>query len=136
MNKYNSGRNPIQWTPQMLKMLMDYFPIMMNEPLAKMLKISLRTLERKARELGLRKPDDYREKRAYDFNKRNSEGLKMAYAEGRKVSNFKKGVRNNEKGEFRKGFKFEGEIEAKRVEAIRANFKRMRLLRAYGVKEK
>ena len=69
MNKYNKGRNPIEWTPQMLKMLRDYFPIMMNEPLAKMLKISLRTLERKARELGLRKPDDYRQKRAYDFNK-------------------------------------------------------------------
>lgn len=132
----NPDRPPIKWTEQKIKMLTDFFPIMFNEPLAKMLGVSLRTLERKARELGLEKPADYRQKRAYDLNKRNSEGLKRAYREGRKVSTFKKGVRNNPDGEFTKGFKFDGETEEKRKAKIRQTFKRRKLLSIYGLNPK
>ena len=40
-------RKGITWTPQMLKLLCDYFPTMFNKPLAKWIGVSQRTLIRR-----------------------------------------------------------------------------------------
>lgn len=119
----------------MLKWLVDYYPMLFNTTLAKMLGVSKRTMERKARQLGLRKPDDFTERMADEYSRKMSAALKKAYADGRKVSQFKPGVRNNPDGEFPKGFRFTGDIEADRVDKIRRTFKRNKLLMIYGLQE-
>jgi len=118
----------------MLNLLRDFFPIMFNRTLAQWLGVSLRTLERKARELGLKKVDNFTQLRADDISRNISDKVKKAYAEGRKTSTFKKGVRNNPGGEFKPGFKFSGEIEEKRKENIRRTFKRGKLIQIYRQK--
>jgi hypothetical protein len=125
----------VVWTPQMLKRLVDYYPLLFNEALAKMLGVSQRTMARKASELGLKKPDDFMQRKADDYSRKMSASLKKAYAAGRKVSQFKPGVRNNPEGEFRKGFRFTGDIEADRVDKIRRTFKRNKLLMIYGLQD-
>ena len=115
----------------MLNLLRDFFPIMFNRTLAQWIGVSQRTLERKARELGLQKVDNFAELRADDISQKISDKVKRAYAEGRKISNFQKGVRNNPGGEFKPGFKFTGEIEEKRKESIRRTFKRKKLIQIY-----
>lgn len=45
----------IVWTDEQLKLLRSFFPTMFNRPLAKWIGVSMRTLNRKARELGLEK---------------------------------------------------------------------------------
>ena len=130
----NPLRPKIEWTRERLSLLRDYYPTMFNAPLAKWIGCSVRTLERKASELGLKKVENFNEFRADDISRIVSEGVKKAYREGRKTSAFKKGVRNNPDGEFTKGFKFEGETEEKRKEKIRQTFKRRKLLSIYGLK--
>ena len=129
-------RNRVEWTPQMLKMLTDFFPIMFNKTLCKWIGVSERTMARKASELGLKKVENFTELRKDEYSQKVSEAVKKAYADGRKVSQFKKGVRNNPQGEFKQGFKFEGEIEAERVGNIRRTFKKRKLLSIYGLKPK
>ena len=119
----------------MIKLLRDYYPTMFNKPLAQWLGVSPRTLERKAREFGLRKVDNFNEVRADDISRLISEKVKKAYSEGRKVSVFEKGVRNNPNGEFKPMHKFSAEVEERRKDRIRSTFKRRKLLQIYGIKE-
>ncbi len=53
----------IEWTPGMLATLKDKFPVTFNKVLAEELGVSLRTLVRKARELGVEKEEGFLEKR-------------------------------------------------------------------------
>lgn len=129
----NPKRPAINWTPQMLKWLVDYYPILFNTALAKMLGVSRRSMERKAKELGLKKPEDFMERKAEDWSRSVSNGLKKAYAEGRHKSPFKPGVRNNPDGEFPKGFRFTGDIEAERIDKIRRTYRTRKLLKIYGL---
>lgn len=130
----NPSRRPIEWTPDKIKILCDYYPTMFNTVMAKWLGVSYRTLERKARALGLVKVANFNELKAESFSQIVSDGVKRAYAEGRKVSHFKKGVRNNPQGEFPKGHKFDDAIEEERKEKIRRTYRKKKILKIYGLK--
>ena len=129
----NPSRRPINWTQEKLSILRSYYPTMFNKALARWLGCSVRTLIRKANEMGLRKVDNFNRVRAYDISLILSEAVKRSYAEGRKTTQFLKGVRNNPDGEFRPGFKFSGAIEEARVDKIRQTFRRKKLLKNYGL---
>ena len=118
----------------MLDTLREYYPTMFNDALAKLLKVSLRTLQRKARELGLEKVKDFQQVRAEDISRRLSDALKRSYAENGHPCAFKPGVRNNPDGEFQKGHRFPDDIENERKDKIRRTFKRRKLLQIYGLK--
>jgi hypothetical protein len=113
LKKHHHGT---EWTPRMLKLLNDFFPIMFNKPLAQWIGVSPRTLIRKARQLGLEKRPGFLEDRRHDIAKLASEGLKRC---GNVPSRFPKGVRSNPAGEFKKGHVESPETKAKRSEAMR-----------------
>ena len=129
----NPDRPKIDWTPERLSIMREHFPTMFNDALAKWIGCSTRTIERKAREMGLSKVDNFNQVRAYDISKRLSAAVKQAYADGRLVSQFRPGERNNPAGEFQPGFKFTGDIEAGRIEKIRKTYRRRKLLKIYGL---
>lgn len=107
----------IKWTPRQLKMLKDFFPIMFNKPLAKWLGVSQRTMIRKARELGLNKYDGFLKERQKEIQQMAGEALR---ARGNREGTwFKKGVRFNPSGEFKKGHVETPETKAKRVAALK-----------------
>ena len=58
----------IIWTPEQLKLLREYFPTVFNRPLATMLGVSLRTMIRKARELGIEKRPGFLTDRRKDIS--------------------------------------------------------------------
>lgn len=118
----------------MLVTLREYYPTMFNDALAKLLKVSVRSLQRKAKELGLEKVKDFNRVRAEDISRRLSDSIKKAYAEGRLTCGFPKGVRSNPDGEFQKGHRFPDEIENERKDKIRRTFKRRKLMQIYGLK--
>jgi hypothetical protein len=118
----------------MLVTLREYYPTMFNDALAKLLKVSVRSLQRKAKELGLEKVKDFNKVRAEDISRRLSDALKRSYAENGHPCAFQKGVRNNPEGEFQKGHRFPDEIENERKDKIRRKFKRRKLLQIYGLK--
>lgn len=129
----NPNRPPINWTPERLKIIREYYPTMFNSALAKWIGCSVRTVERKANELGLKKVDDFNTVRADGISELLSIAVKKAYADGRKVSTFQKGIRNNPDGEFPKGFRFTGDIEAARIDKIRRTYRKQKLLTIYGL---
>ena len=114
----------IEWTPQMLKLLNDFFPIMFNKPLAKWIGVSQRTMLRKARELGLEKQEGFLDKRRKDIKALASEALRK---KGSHPSHFRKGVRFNPDGEFKKGHKESEETKAKRIQSLKESWRRRKL---------
>lgn len=121
----------IEWTPQMLKLLHDFFPIMFNEPLAKWIGVSQRTLIRKARELGIEKEPGFLEKRKADIQRKAGEALRRRG--DREGTWFKKGVRANPDGEFKPGHKESAETKAKRIAALKENYQRKKKLKILGL---
>lgn len=115
--KKKMGNKQIEWTPQKLKLLTDFYPIMFNEALAKWLGISIRTLSRKAKELGLKKRDDFRELKKEAWRQRQSEALKKVEC----ATRFKKGQHPSPATEFKKGQKQSPAILAKRAETRKRN---------------
>ena len=130
----NPNRPPITWTPQMLKIIRDYYPTIFNDALALWLKVSVRSLQRKARELGLKKVDGFNTVKADGISQKVSDGVRKAYADGRKTSQFKSGVRNNPEGEFRPGHRFDDTIEEARKDKIRRTFRTRKLKQIYGLR--
>ncbi len=125
------GYAHIEWTPQMLKLLRDFFPIMFNEALAKWIGVSQRTLIRKARELGIEKQEGFLEKRRDDIVRRASEARK---ARGDvKGTWFKKGIRSNPAGEFKKGHVESPETKAKRSAALKATWAYKKKMKRLGI---
>ena len=116
------GQPGIVWTPQMLKLITTFFPIMFNKPLAKWLGVSLRTLLRKARELGLEKQEGFLQKRQKDINQLISESHKNN--EKLKATQIKKGEHRGRSTEFKKGQKMSPEIIAKRTATLQENKRR------------
>lgn len=104
------------WTPQMLKTLTDFFPIMFNKPLADWLGVSKRTMLRKAKSLGLVKMDGFLDIRRKEISRLSGEAQRGKP----KPQHYKKGVRNNPGGEFRPGHKESPETREKRIAAIKA----------------
>jgi len=123
------------WTPRKLMLIRNFFPTMFNKPLAKWLGVSMRTLIRKARELGLEKAPGFLETRRADIGQLISDGLRRSTVD--MPTRFRKGERNNPAGEFRKGHVESEETKAKRSAAIKAAWKvrrRREELKKNGIK--
>lgn len=110
----------IVWTDEQLKLLRTYFPIMFNRPLAKWIGVSMRTLIRKARELGLEKKPGFLEERRRDIQHLAGEAIRLSE---NKSTRFKRGVHNNPAGEFKPGHVESPETKAKRREALKYAWK-------------
>jgi len=110
----------IVWTEEQLKLLRTYFPIMFNRPLAQWIGVSMRTLIRKARELGLEKKPGFLEERRRDIQRLAGEAIRLS---DNKSTRFKKGVRNNPAGEFKPGHVESPETKAKRIESLKYAWK-------------
>jgi hypothetical protein len=111
----------IVWTQEQLKLLRDYFPTMFNKPLAAWIGVSMRTMIRKARELGLEKKPGFLDERRKDISALAAESLKKSE---NVITRFKKGVRNNPAGEFKPGHVESPETKAKRSEALKHSWKK------------
>lgn len=115
--KKKNGNKLIEWTPRMLKLLNDFYPTMFNDALAKWLGVSIRTMTRKARELGLKKREDFHELKKDAIRQKQSEALKKVEC----ATRFKKGHHASPATEFKKGQKMSPDILAKKAETIRKN---------------
>lgn len=78
----------IVWTDEQLMLLRRFFPIMFNRPLARWIGVSMRTLIRKARELGLEKKPGFLEERRRDISRQAGEAIRLS---GNKNTRFVKG---------------------------------------------
>ena len=110
----------IVWTDEQLKLLRTYFPIMFNQPLAKWIGVSMRTLIRKARELGLEKKPGFLQERKRDIQRLAGDAIR---ASDHKNTRFKKGVHSNPAGEFKPGHVESPETKAKRSESLKYAWK-------------
>ena len=128
----NPNRPPIAWTTEKLKLLLEYYPTMFNDALARWLGCSVRTLERKAASMGIRKVDNFNVVRADGISERVSSALKRAYADGRLVAP-PKGVQPMPEHEFKPGHIFPVEIEEARKDKIRRTYRKKKLLQIYGI---
>lgn len=108
------------WTPQMLKTLTDFYPIMFNKALAGWLGVTTTTMRRKAKALGLSKVDGFLDIRRKEISRMSGEAQRGKP----KPQLFKKGVRANPGGEFRPGHRESPEVREKRIAAIKAAWKR------------
>ena len=117
-------RYGITWTPAMLTMIKALFPITFDSSLAMCLRVSKRSLIRKARELGLEKEPGFVEKRKEDIRARQSEALKKTT---NTRTRFKKGEHRNPAGEYKPGHRETPEERDKRVAAYKATIRRKRL---------
>ena len=109
----------INWTPEMLKLVRDFFPIMFNDSLAKWLGVGERTLVRKARELGLQKVPDFHERKRDAIRERLMEGREK-YGWGKSVdTRFKKGDPRICGKRFKNGYMPTEQTRAKMSEAMR-----------------
>lgn len=118
--KKKNGNKLIEWTPQKLKLLTDFFPIMFNDALAKWLGVSIRTVTRKARELGLKKREDFRELKKDAIRQKQSAALKKVEC----ATRFRRGEHPSLATEFKKGHRQSPEIIAKRAEACKKAWKK------------
>ncbi len=103
-----------KWEPEWDQVLVERFADELNAVLAKELGCGERTLVRHARMLGLEKSESFRRK-AQERAKRGSE---MWY-EYMRITGQKVGNHGAPGRKFEKGHRFDGEIEAKRIKAIR-----------------
>ena len=106
----------IVWTDEQIKLLRSFFPTMFNRHLAKWLGVSVRTLIRKARELGLEKKPGFLEERKRDIQRMAGEAIRRSDHHN---TRFKKGVHYNPAGEFKPGHKESPESRAKRSESLK-----------------
>ena len=105
----------IFWNKDMLDYLKQHYATTFNDELAGCLGVSPRTMIRKARELGLQKDEKWL---AAVWEERR----KMAQVESNRKGypgGFKKGVRYNPDGEFKKGHVESDETKAKRIESVK-----------------
>ena len=120
----------IVWTDGMIELLKTYFPTMTNLSLSRLIGVSVRTLNRKAAELGLEKAPDFREINARAISERISSALKR---KGKFGNQFVKGVRYNPEGEFKPGHKESPETKEKRRASLRETWRRKKILKRYGL---
>lgn len=121
------------WRVEWDLVLLERYADEKNAVLCKELGVSMRTLERHANALGLRKSDAF-------LRKVSEEGLReVEYRRlcGERVGGIRKGDgRKGTAGSFKKGHKFDAEVEARRVKAIRdrAWDERVREIRGWAKK--
>lgn len=104
----------IYWSGQMLSDLRRHFPSTLNEEMASMLGVSVRTMLRKARELGLEKDpkwlsDNWAERRRMGIAKNRKNGWPGSFRKGRPATG----------GEFKPGHKMSEESKRKQVASLR-----------------
>ena len=120
----------IVWTESMLNLLKTYYPTMTNLLLSSLIGVSMRTLTRKASELGLQKAPDFLEINTRTISERISSALKL---KGNFGAQFVKGVRSNPEGEFKPGHKESPETKEKRRASLRETWRRKKILKRYGL---
>ena len=89
----------IRWTPEMIEQVKKEFPVSYNRALAKELNVSMRSLIRKARELGIQKEKDFLIKRKNEIQEMSREahpphpykGVKGWHVPNSKATRFKPG---------------------------------------------
>lgn len=109
----------IYWSPAMLDYLRRHFPTTLNAELAECLGVGMRTMRRKARELGLEKDHDW-------LMGVYAERRHMAHVACRRMGypgSFRKGEHANPNGEFKKGYKQTSETKQKIAESMRRWFR-------------
>ena len=121
---------PTIWTDEMLQRLRDEYPVRFNHEIAAGLGVSIRTMLRKARELGVEKEPGFMEKRIDEIERMANRAAKKA---GRPSM---KGRRLNPKGEFKPGHKESPETREKRIAAIRDRAYREKIRVKYGLPQK
>lgn len=115
MYEHRGYARRIFWNRQMLDDLKRMFPTTLNDELAGVLGVSLRTMIRKARELGLEKDPAW-------LSGIWEQRRKWAHMESRRKGypgRFPKGSRANPDGEFKAGHKETQEQKEKRRKAMR-----------------
>lgn len=115
----------IFWNRQMLDDLRRLFPTTKNEDMSDMLGVSVRTLIRKARELGIKKDPQWQ-------HSITMQHVKMAFFEARRLghpSPIKKGMHFCPENEFKKGHKPSEEALRKQSEGLREYHRRHPLAR-------
>lgn len=105
----------IYWSTAMTDYLRRHFPTTLNDELAGCLGVSVRTMIRKARELGLEKDPKWL---AAVWDERRRLAQAIANRKGNPGS-WKKGQRQNPAGEFKKGHRLTAEQEQRRIEAVK-----------------
>lgn len=110
----------IFWSAQMIDYLRRHFPVTLNEELAGCLGVSVRTMIRKARELGMKKDPQWLAS-VWSENRllAHSVSKRRGYPGG-----FKKGQHANPEGEFKTGEAHSEETKRKRVESLKRWYKR------------
>jgi len=110
---------PLEWTPEMIETLRREFPTALNQDLGRKLGISQTSLHRKARELGLTKVPDHRERNIKEIGARISRGQKASPHAAANPGRFQKSQRANPAGEFQKGRRNWHDVETPEQKAAR-----------------
>lgn len=111
------------WSPQMIHELRTMYPTTLNDELAGLLGVSVRTMIRKARELGIEKDQRW-------LSEVWEERRLMAHAASKCLGypgGFQKGVHANPDGEFKPGHRCTEEQEQRRRESLRKTLKKRKL---------
>lgn len=128
--EHNGKSKRLLWTENMLRELKAKFPIMHSEELAGMLQMCKRTLERKAKELGIKKNPQW-------LAKNREECRRIAYSCTRRGLNpgcYKSGHAPTHG--YKKGRVLNKEIEEKRVAHLRESLRKRKhkqKVNKYGV---
>ena len=118
--EHNGYSKRIFWSAKMLEDLRKMYPTTLNEELSGYLGVSIRTMIRKARQLGLEKDGKWLSN-IWDQNRR------MAHFESRRMGfpgGFQKGVHSNPSGEFKKGHIPSEETKRKQIEGLKRAWQR------------
>lgn len=105
----------IYWSDSMLRMLRDEYPVTKNEVLAGCLGVSVRTMVRKARELGIEKDRSWLSG-MWDDHRRMAQMMSRAMGYPGK---FEKGRHAYPDGEFKAGHRESDETKERRRRALR-----------------
>lgn len=120
MANYSPPKNKIHWTEEMLQILIQEFPVTLNNDMAAKLNVSPRTMHRKADELGLKKAPNFKELTAQRCRELQSKAMKIVAKKNNGC--FKKGQHACPEHEYKPGIRntiLTPEQEARRKEKAR-----------------
>ena len=120
-----------KWEPEWDDVLIALFPDERNEVISRKLGCGVRTLVRHARRFGLEKSAEFME-RAKEWARSGA----ARWYEYMRITGQKVGNRGAPGKKFEKGHRFDGEIEAKRIKAIRDRAWDERVRIIHGVSRK
>ena len=105
----------VYWNKQMLSDLCRWYSTTKNEELAEILGVSVRTMIRKARQLGLRKDSEW----MHNISMSHLHLANLVNRKNNHPNGFKKGVRSNPEGEFIKGHTDSKETRKRRSQSLK-----------------